>query len=44
MHCKGKLKFLSHNTNYYFMEVVTKAGLTVICLFEAKSWVPFSSI
>jgi len=29
MHYKGKLKLRSHNTSYCFIEVVTKAGLTV---------------
>jgi hypothetical protein len=30
MHCEGKLKLRSHNTNYCLIEVVTDAGLTVI--------------
>jgi hypothetical protein len=30
MHCKGKLKFKSHNTSYCLIEVVTKAALTVV--------------
>jgi len=30
MHCEGKLKLKSDNTSYYLIEVVTKAGLTVI--------------
>jgi hypothetical protein len=29
MHCEGKLKWMSHNTSYCLLEVVTKAGLTV---------------
>ena len=28
MHCEGKIKLKSHNTSYYFIEVVAKAGLT----------------
>ena len=30
MHCVGKLKLRSHNTSYCLIEVVTKAGWTVI--------------
>ena len=30
MHCKGNLKLRSHNTSYCLIEVVTKAGLTVV--------------
>jgi len=30
IHCEGKLKLRSHNTSYCLIEVVTKAGLTVI--------------
>jgi len=29
MHCEGKFKLRSHNTSYYLIEMVTKAGLTV---------------
>jgi hypothetical protein len=30
MHCDGKLKLRSHTTSYCLIEVVTKAGLTVV--------------
>ena len=30
MYCEGKLKLMSHNTGYCLIEVVTKAGLTVL--------------
>jgi len=30
MHCEGKLKSRLHNTSYCLIEVVTKAGLTVL--------------
>jgi len=30
MQCEGKLKLRSHNTSYCLIEVVTKAGLTVL--------------
>jgi len=30
MHCEGKLKLTSHNTSYCLIEVVTKAGLTIL--------------
>ena len=30
MHCEGKLKLRLHNTSYCSIEVVTKAGLTVV--------------
>ena len=33
MHCEGKLNLKSHNTSYCLIEVVTKAGLTVVELF-----------
>jgi hypothetical protein len=29
MYCEGKLKLKSHYTNYWLIEVVTKAGMTV---------------
>jgi hypothetical protein len=32
MHCEGKLQLRSHNTSYCLIEVVTKAGLTVLPL------------
>jgi len=37
MGCEGKLKLRSHNTSYYLMEVVIKAGLTVY-IFPNKKW------
>jgi len=30
MHCEGRLELRSHNTGYCLIEVVTKAGLTVV--------------
>jgi hypothetical protein len=32
MQCEGQLKSRLHNTSYCLIEVVTKAGLTVLCL------------
>jgi hypothetical protein len=32
MHCEEKLKLRSHNTSYYLIEVVIKAGLTILSL------------
>jgi hypothetical protein len=32
MHSEVKLKLISHNTNYYLIEEVTKAGLTAIAV------------
>ena len=36
MHCEGKLELRSHNTGYFLIEVVTKAGLTVIIHEETE--------
>ena len=33
MHCEGKLRLRSYNTRYCLIEVVTKAGLTVVFIF-----------
>ena len=30
MYCEGKLKLRSHNRSYCLIDVITKAGLTVI--------------
>ena len=32
MYGEVKLKLISHNTNYYLIEVVTEAGLTAIAV------------
>ena len=34
MHCEGKLELRSHNTSYCWIEVVTKADLTVLTIFD----------
>jgi len=33
MHCEGKLKLRLHNTSYCLIEVVTKAGFTVLAIY-----------
>ena len=37
MHCERKLKLRQHNTSYCLIEVVTKAGLTVVHSFSVKT-------
>jgi hypothetical protein len=36
VHCEGKLKWMSHNTRYFVIEVVTKRCLTVVRVFTTK--------
>ena len=37
MHCEEKLKLRSHNTSYSLIEVVTKAGLSVLVTYHQRN-------
>jgi hypothetical protein len=37
MHCEEKLKLRSHNTSYCLIEVVTKAGLSVLLTYHQRN-------